>query len=124
MAKITATCTCKTCGRTFEVTNTLRNTRMAEEWRDWASNGGLNKCKDCYNREQEEKEIERAEKNGKEIKEMSYREYKTNYANYETIKGSYNAATKTIKVVIARDPSKLLNPLEAIDWLEAHTKKW
>ena len=124
MAKITATCTCKACGKTFDMANTLRNSRMAEEWRDWASNGGINRCRDCYNIERAQKEIERLGKNGKEIKEMSYREYKTNCANYETIKGSYNAEAKTIKVVIPRDPAKLLNPLEAIDWLEAHTKKW
>ncbi len=107
MAKITSSC--KICGKPFV---------------DGEIRGDIDICRDCYRAQKEQKAIETIYRNGNEIEEIYYREYKTNYANCETIKGSYNAETKTIKVVIPRDPAKLLNPLEAIDWLEAHTKKW
>jgi hypothetical protein len=40
------------------------------------------------------------------IKEMHYRQYKQHYSDCETIKGSYNAATKTIQVIIPEGREK------------------
>lgn len=47
------------------------------------------------------------EKNGNEIKEMRYVEYKTSYNGFDTVPGSYNKETKTIKVIVANYDKKV-----------------
>ena len=57
-------------------------------------------CPDCYE----------AQKHADcDIVEMKYSEYKKSYANNGTVNGSYNAATKTIKVYVKKagqEPAK------------------
>lgn len=47
MAKATATCTCKTCGKEFEVSAIKYNRREADSWAVWASDHYI-ECDDCY----------------------------------------------------------------------------
>lgn len=47
MAKATATCTCKRCGKEFVASATKRNLREAESWSAWAVNN-IDLCPDCY----------------------------------------------------------------------------
>lgn len=47
MAKATANCTCATCGAKFTVTNTLRNCREADNWKEWAESH-MCECSDCF----------------------------------------------------------------------------
>lgn len=57
-------------------------------------------CPECY---ADQKKIEaevKAEKEGLKETEVTYREYKLNYPNAKTVPGSYNGATKTIKIYI------------------------
>lgn len=37
MAKATAECTCKTCGKVYTATKICRNRRDADEWEQWAT---------------------------------------------------------------------------------------
>lgn len=46
MAKATAICTCKTCGKTFEMTATKSNMREARRWEAWAEET-YTECYDC-----------------------------------------------------------------------------
>ena len=47
MAKATANCTCATCGAKYTVTNTLRNGREADSWKEWAESH-MCECTDCF----------------------------------------------------------------------------
>lgn len=47
MAKATANCTCATCGAKYTVTNTLRNCREADSWKEWAESH-MCECTDCF----------------------------------------------------------------------------
>lgn len=60
MAIATATCTCATCGKTFEVRAQKQNRRDADAWETWAADH-LDECTDCYKaRRQRERDEERA----------------------------------------------------------------
>lgn len=47
MAKAIATCTCPTCGAKHTFTNSLRNRREADNWKEWVESHGR-ECPDCY----------------------------------------------------------------------------
>ena len=47
MAKATANCTCKECGKHFEKVKILRNCAEAESWRKWAEEH-IDTCPDCW----------------------------------------------------------------------------
>lgn len=47
MAKATAICNCKTCGKEFEMTAEKFNRRAADSWEAWAVEN-CTECKDCY----------------------------------------------------------------------------
>lgn len=55
MAKATATCTCRKCGKTFEKSTTKRNRREADAWEEWAKSH-YDLCPSCYGQEQKEAE--------------------------------------------------------------------
>lgn len=59
MAKATATCTCKTCGKSFEVSAVKQNRREADRWAEWAGKT-YDECSECY---KERLARERAEEN-------------------------------------------------------------
>ena len=61
MAKATATCTCATCGKTFEFISYKNNSREARKFEEWAE-ANITECKEC-----EEKRIaaKRAEENAR-----------------------------------------------------------
>lgn len=56
MARAIAKCTCKKCGKNFEIKRYLQNSQAAYDWQKWAENN-LYLCPACYG------EIKRAEKN-------------------------------------------------------------
>lgn len=60
MFKAIATCTCSTCGATFERRNTFSSRKDADDWKDWQeSHPG--ECPDCcWKRKSEEKAKEEA----------------------------------------------------------------
>ena len=61
MAKGTATCRCRSCGKEFTVTEIKRNRRDADSWEAWASRH-YDECPDCYKaRKAEERETARQE---------------------------------------------------------------
>ena len=49
MAKARATCTCKTCGATFERTADKRNRAECDSWEQWAVEN-ITECPSCYGR--------------------------------------------------------------------------
>ena len=49
---------------------------------------------------------ERKNKNAEKVINVHYSVYKNQYSNFETVKGSYNAATKTIEVIVPADEKK------------------
>ena len=56
MAKATAECTCKTCGKVYTATKICRNRRDADEWEQWAIEH-YDECSECYKaRQQAERE--------------------------------------------------------------------
>lgn len=56
MAKATAQCTCKTCGKIYTATKICRNRRDADEWEQWATEH-YDECPECYKaRKQAEQE--------------------------------------------------------------------
>ena len=64
MAIATATCTCATCGNTFEVRARKQNRRDADAWEIWAAEH-MDECTDCYKarmqRERDEEKKQAAE---------------------------------------------------------------
>lgn len=94
MAKAKAICKCRKCGATFESTKICYNRKEADNWEAWASEH-FDLCPDCYAKEQSAKAM-----NSAEVVEMHYSEYKNKYSNKKTVPGSYNPATKTIKVIM------------------------
>lgn len=73
MAIATATCTCATCGKTFEVRAQKQNRRDADAWEIWAADH-LDECTDCYKaRRQRERDEERA-RAAAEAQEMGWPE--------------------------------------------------
>ena len=61
MAKAIATCTCETCGKTFEVTSYKRNLKERYSWEEWAAEHYI-KCPECQEREAEERATKLAKK--------------------------------------------------------------
>ena len=60
MAKATATCTCKHCGKTFEKITTKANRREADRWEEWAKTY-FDECESCFKaRMAQEREAENA----------------------------------------------------------------
>lgn len=55
MAKATAICTCKVCGKKFEKTATKHNRKEADEWEAWAE-WSITLCPECWKKEQRKKE--------------------------------------------------------------------
>lgn len=55
MAKARATCTCKTCGTTFERTADKRNRAECDDWERWAVDY-YDECPACYGRRMREAE--------------------------------------------------------------------
>jgi hypothetical protein len=55
MAKATAVCTCRECGKEFEKTKTCYNRRDADSWETWAASH-YDLCPTCYGKQQAEKE--------------------------------------------------------------------
>lgn len=55
MAKARATCTCKTCGNTFEKTAEKRNRTECDNWERWAEEH-FDECPSCYGRRMREAE--------------------------------------------------------------------
>ena len=47
MAKATANCTCKECGKHFEKVKILRNCKEAESWQKWAEDN-IDMCPECW----------------------------------------------------------------------------
>lgn len=54
MAKARATCTCATCGKTFEVTAYKSNSREARKFEEWAE-ANITECRDCEQKRLAEK---------------------------------------------------------------------
>ena len=52
MAKATAECTCKTCGKVYTATKICRNRRDADEWEQWATEH-YDECSECYKARQQ-----------------------------------------------------------------------
>lgn len=65
MAKATATCTCKTCGKSFEVSAVKQNRREADRWAEWAEKT-YDECSECY-KERLAREREEANKKAAEV---------------------------------------------------------
>lgn len=61
MAKARAICTCKTCGREFEVAAVKRNFREAASWEQWAV-ANYTECPDCYHKRRTEEAADIASK--------------------------------------------------------------
>lgn len=65
MAKATAKCTCKTCGKTFYRFTNCYNRTKANQWEEWASEN-ITECNECYHKRQlakrEKANIEAAKK--------------------------------------------------------------
>lgn len=55
MAKAIATCTCKTCGATFDKTTERRNRSECDSWEHWAVEN-FTECPSCYGRRMREAE--------------------------------------------------------------------
>lgn len=55
MAKATAHCTCRKCGKEFVKTHTCQNRTDADSWESWAENH-FNLCGACWYKEQQEEE--------------------------------------------------------------------
>lgn len=73
MAKASVTCTCKNCGKTFEVSTVKQNRREADRWESWAASA-YTECDECR---KERLERERAEENAKAAETTSERKYPT-----------------------------------------------
>lgn len=93
MAKATAKCICKHCGKEFEKTKQCYNRREADSWKEWAE-AWIDVCPDCQKKAEAEKLMQG------EVVEMKYAEYKNKYADKKTVPNSYNPETKTILVVV------------------------
>ena len=65
MAKAYATCTCKHCGKEFEVSAFKRNRKEAASWSDWAA-----RTYDCCNECADRIRAEENARNAAEAKEM------------------------------------------------------
>ena len=61
MAKARVFCTCKTCGKEFEVTAVKRNFREAEAWKQWAAEN-YTECPECYRKRRAEEAAQLASK--------------------------------------------------------------
>ena len=55
MAKATAICTCKECGKEFTKEATKRNRKEADSWEEWAE-ANFDLCPQCWGKQQREKE--------------------------------------------------------------------
>lgn len=96
MAKATAKCICKHCGKTFTMTKDCTSRSQADSWEDYAKDY-YDECPECRKARREAEESEKYD----EV-EMFYGDYKKKYAGYKTKSGSYNASTKTIIVLIPK----------------------
>lgn len=98
MAKAKVTCTCTTCGSEFTKTKYCYNRREADNWESWAESY-FDTCPDCWRKQQEAKKIEGAA----EVIEMPYKDYKAQYSDCQTVADSYDAKSKTVKVLISKE---------------------
>ena len=96
MAKATAKCICKHCGKTFTMTKDCASRSQADNWESYAKDY-YDECPECRKARREAAEAEKYD----EV-EMFYGDYKKKYADCKTKSGSYNASTKTIIVLIPK----------------------
>lgn len=73
MAKATVTCTCATCGATFEIVKVCRNRRDANSFEAWAENT-CDECRDCYRARKERERAEAAKKQAAQNAENGFAE--------------------------------------------------
>lgn len=97
MSRAVAKCKCRFCGKEFERTATKQNTTEAQSWIAWTEKN-INQCPDCYRAGEALKQIAGAV----EVRRMEYKDYKNSYAGCSTVPGSYDAAEKTVEVIIDR----------------------
>ena len=71
MAIATATCTCATCGKTFEVRAQKQNRRDADAWEIWAVDH-LDECTDCYKARRSRERDENHARAAAEAQEMGW----------------------------------------------------
>ena len=66
MAKATASCTCATCGKTFEIVRYEYNRKSANEFERWAE-ANCDECPECYRTRIRAEEAEKAAKIAEEL---------------------------------------------------------
>lgn len=116
MAKATAECTCKTCGKVYTATKICRNRRDADEWEQWATEH-YDECSECYKARQQAERETANEKAAQESRAVGWPELS---GSLKQVAWATTIRKTKIDELMAREPTD--TGLRYITWIiQTHT---
>lgn len=121
MAKATAECTCKTCGKIYTTTKICRNRADANDWEQWAAEH-YDECPECYKARKQAEREEVNEQAAQESLEMGWPELN---GSLRQVAWATTIRKEKIDELLARKPTE--KGMRYITWIvQTHTdaKYW
>lgn len=116
MAKATAECTCKTCGKIYTATKICRNRADADDWEQWAAEH-YDECPECY---KARKQAEREEANEQAAQESKEKQWPELSGSPKQTAWANTIRKNKIDEIMALDPNE--DGMRYITWIiQAHT---
>ena len=121
MAKATAQCTCKTCGKVYTATKICQNRADADSWEQWATEH-YDECPECYKARQQAERETANEKAAQESRAVGWPELS---GSPKQVAWATTIRKAKIDELMAREPTD--TGLRYITWIiQTHTdaKYW